>query len=731
MNSNNTLILYEKYNREKLEKVIKCNNIPVNGDDLWKENLLKILKKYYKKPYENNYVKCEYTQFKKYGRFYVNNSCGIQAFQKDIRKYISGEYHLDIDFKNCHPVILKQLFHKKEVFINDNLDYYINNRDTFLKENNLSKEDIIKCLYDDNNGKISNEFLKDIHKSIYTKLLPVLIDKKLDPATFKLYNNNIKKRNKQKKDYNYDGSFLSLYIQDIENSLLMSLYSYCKDNNINVQTLMFDGLTIDKDSVFNISDAQKYIKDKTGYDIEIVLKPTTTNWSPEISKITSIKPPLSNSFLTYSVKENKRLYEACYDYNNDKDVGEKYEYDDDAINTLIDYLNNFVCIFDNPYGYGFRRDTSKRFKFMSLSDIKTNIRYGLEKTAPHYDNISWFDHDNKLIYDNVVFQVNNDNVKKNDYNLYIRPSMKKHRPDILNHIFFDYIKRVISSDDSRIYNYIINYISFMVNEGQTGQILVFMSKMGCGKSSFIDCLKYIIGEEYHTIINDISSLKNHFNAHLQNTILTQVEEVPYGAGEYNKLNQMLKTLATENDILITKKGIDSYKSKSNNNFILLSNEVNPINITRDNRRVFITTISDCEQNNTSYFKLLKQQVLNDVEELRDYFYNYEYVYNLNSIRPFTRDEEEIIEYHRCSIDIFFNGEMDDDEGVFKYDETNEGVNENNELNNVYNEYSMYCDNINKKKRSREYFTKNLKRYGYKTDRKQLNGVKNRYIIKDE
>lgn len=729
--ASNTLTLYEKYNRNKLKQVLECDNIPINGDDVWKENLLKILKKYYKKPYDsiNHSVKCCYTQFNKYGRFYVNNSCGIQSFQKDIRKYISGEYHLDIDFKNCHPVILKQLFHKKEVFINDNLDFYINNRDSFLQENNLSKEDIIKCLYDDNDIKINNPILKDIHKSIYTKLLPVLIDKKSEPVNFKLYNNNVKKRNKEKKDYNYGGSFLSRYIQDIENTLLMALYSFCIENHINIQTLMFDGLTIDKDTDFNIIDAQNYIKNKTGYDIEIVFKPTNTDWFPTFSNI--IDKPISvinNSFLTYSVQENKRLFNACFDFNQESN---KYEYDDEAVNNLIDYLNNFICIFDKPFGFGFRRKTCLNYDFRSLTDIKHHIRFGLDKTPPHYDNISWLDHDNKLIYESVVFQVNPQNVKPNEYNLYIRPSMKKHRPDILNHIFFDYIKRVISNDDNRIYNYIINYISYMFNEGKTGQILVFMSKMGCGKSSFIDCLKYIIGEDYHTIVNDISTLKNHFNAHFENIILTQVEEVPYGVGDYNKLNQMLKTLTTESDCLTTRKGKDSYKSKSNNNFILLSNEVNPINITRDNRRVFITTISDCEQNNTSYFKSLKQQVLNDVEELRDYFYNYEYVYNLNSIRPKTRDEEEIVEYHRCSIDLFFNGEMDDNEGVFKYDESNEGINLNNELINVYSEYSMYCDNINKKKRSREYFTKILKIYGYKTVRKQLNGVKNRYIIKEE
>jgi hypothetical protein len=80
--------------------------------------------------------------------------------------------------------------------------------------------------------------------------------------------------------------------------------------------------------------------------------------------------------------------------------------------------------------------------------------------------------------------------------------------------------------------------------------------------------------------------------------------------------------------------------------------------------------------------------------------------------------------------IFFNGEIEDNESVFKYDESNGGINLNNELNNVYNVYSIFCDNINKKKWSLDYFTKNLKKYGYKTERKRLNTERYRFIIKE-
>jgi len=38
----------------------------------------------------------------------------------------------------------------------------------------------------------------------------------------KLYETIVSERNKDNKPYNYDGAFISLYLQNIENSLLMT-----------------------------------------------------------------------------------------------------------------------------------------------------------------------------------------------------------------------------------------------------------------------------------------------------------------------------------------------------------------------------------------------------------------------------------------------------------------------------------------------------------------------------
>ena len=56
---------------------------------------------------KNGCIEIKYQQSNKYGRY--NVKYGLQNFQSDIRKYISGEYYIDCDFVNCHPVILNQL----------------------------------------------------------------------------------------------------------------------------------------------------------------------------------------------------------------------------------------------------------------------------------------------------------------------------------------------------------------------------------------------------------------------------------------------------------------------------------------------------------------------------------------------------------------------------------------------------------------------------------------------
>ena len=694
------ITLHEKVNADKLQEVIVCNNLPfgIDDDPSWREVFKTQLKLYSKKKKTDGWVQVKYTQTNKFGRYVTR--CGLQGFQKDVRKYISGEFVRDLDFENCHPVILEQLFKKHGLYGGEFLEQYNMNRKECVDKFKLGdKRTLIKVI--NNEAKPLN--LVDLHSRLYDNLVPVLLkDKSLKNMATAVR----KKRVKEGKNYNHLGAFVSQYLQDIENMLLMALYQYLCDCNVKVHSLFFDGLTINKDAVIEFDKCEQHIKEQTGYTIKIVEKSTHTDWKPECSENVVLEEIIENGEVEeYSVVKNRLLYEACvYTDENDKKV-----YDHNSIRRLTEYINKFVCMVNNPLAHAWRFRTDEAYTMRRLHDIKHRVRFGFECKDPI---IQWGNQDKALIYDRFVFKPDESKVGKGEYNLYMRPEMCEGDVDGL--LLFDFLKRVICSNDERLYNYILHYIAKMVRVGKTKQLLVLLGDMGTGKSTFCDILKLIIGKNYHCLLNDINMLTEHFNSLYETAILTQVEEVVHNANEYHKVQEVLKTLTTENDIRIVRKGVDAYMTTSQNNFVLLTNHYNPIKITGDNRRVCVIQMSEVEKNNTRYFSELKQQVLQHIKAIRHYFYTFDFNDDLNSIRPTTEAEAELREMNMSGDELFIRDALEIPE-------------EGREFQGVYQHYKAFCMENGKRYYKDAYFSAMLRRRGFRMQRITVEGHKCTWI----
>lgn len=719
------ITLYEKVNREKLSQVLNCINYPFDTYD--KENKkniqLKQLINYSKKKLKDGKVAINYTQKNKYGRFYT--SYGLQTFKKDIRKYISGEYYLDLDFVNCHPVILNHLLKQNNANLSSTssvksdgkslLEIYVNDRDTYLNKYKLSKEDVIKFI---NSETCNKEFFKEIHNQIYKDLVPVLISEN------KVLFNRIKKeRIKNKKDYNHSGSFLAQYLQNIENDMLMILYKYLNQKGYIVGTLCFDGLLVEKtDSIESLEkdliNVEDIILKETGINIKIVFKSMETEWKPERPEKIIMEKELNEKVVNYSINTNKNLFENCFASDEEgRIIYSKVNYSE--IPYLINYLNNFVCKVNYPHAYGWRFNINEKFELRSKSKVDDRIKFGFEFSRN--PDVSWCHIDDALLYDKFVFDVNDKNVNINDYNLYKRPkytdtgkSLKEIAP-ILN----DFIMRIISNNDERVYNFLINWTSKMSQVGMTCQLIVLMGKMGTGKSTFTDILSYIIGIVYYVKVDNIKDIVKNFNSIYEKAILTIVEEVVSDAGEYHSIQSKLKKLTTDSDIIIEKKGIDSYMSKSMNNFILITNECNPIKITEDNRRNMIIKVPDTLIGDYQYFIDLRREVKENLEAIRGFFNTYKYEDNLNSIRPITEAEKELLILNESPAQTFIKSlrlTKDSPRRVYK---------------TLYDTYIEYCRQYHYKQISAKYFTVELNKQGYETVRKTVNRLTKTYITGNE
>jgi hypothetical protein len=213
------------------------------------------------------------------GRWYANYGIGIQPLCCSVRHTICDGIWVDIDQVNSHPTILKHVMDKHKLK-SKLTEEYLTNREEFLK--NVMKDE--KCSRDTaktyviaviNGAKYATSTLK----KLYEELKPI-INHIINLPEYKDIYDFVKITYTS----NIEGKCISRILQIIENQLL-ELYleffnakgfieKYKKTGYIT--SLIFDGFQLIKSEGINnelLCECRKYAFDKTGYDIELKIKP--------------------------------------------------------------------------------------------------------------------------------------------------------------------------------------------------------------------------------------------------------------------------------------------------------------------------------------------------------------------------------------------------------------------------------------------------------------------------
>lgn len=220
------------------------------------------------------------TNTSKQGRHF-SKTHSLQGMARPIRHVLCKDNHIDIDMKNCHPVILKTLC-QVYGFNCDKVNYYIDNRSTCLEElmtqTNKDKDTVKQWILSLLNGGNSSELfthnispwvqdfknqIKLIHESFYN--LP----------EFKYFTKQIIKQYNDVNVFNLKGKMMNKIFCMYENAIIQHVIHYFSENNIEVISNQFDGVLVKKnekiDSLFLLS-LSSFILEKVGFPIEFVIK---------------------------------------------------------------------------------------------------------------------------------------------------------------------------------------------------------------------------------------------------------------------------------------------------------------------------------------------------------------------------------------------------------------------------------------------------------------------------
>jgi hypothetical protein len=175
--------------------------------------------------------------------------------------------------------------------------------------------------------------------------------------------------------------------------------------------------------------------------------------------------------------------------------------------------------------------------------------------------------------------------------------------------FLDHIKDVICNGDLQRYDYFMRWwASVLKNPGtKTGVVLiVFGAGKGSGKSFVMDIMCETFGE---LALNN-ASMKDafgDFNPHIDTHMLCVINETPNWNDGYVNAENFTRAV-TETSAIKNVKGISQHKVESYINYIIVSNEPNPIKEGFENRRTMYFPVNDAHVGDRSYFKELAKNI---------------------------------------------------------------------------------------------------------------------------
>jgi hypothetical protein len=217
----------------------------------------------------------------------------------------------------------------------------------------------------------------------------------------------------------------------------------------------------------------------------------------------------------------------------------------------------------------------------------------------------WFEHPMRRSYRAIVFLPGQE-VAPDVYNMW-RGFAYEALPGGSCDKYLELIRDAICSDDEELYEYIINWMAMAVqqpwNPGHTA--IVMRGKQGAGKGTFAKTFARLFGR-HGKQITDPKHLTGHFNMHLRDCVAMFADEAVAAANQEQE--SMLKTLVTEESMMVTPKGKEASVESNFLHVIMASNAEWVVPVGLDDRRFVVLNVNDNYIKNADYWRALNREL---------------------------------------------------------------------------------------------------------------------------
>jgi hypothetical protein len=539
------------------------------------------------------------------GRIYVKDF-GIQKLTRELRGFLIKDSTIDVDIVNCHPTILLNIINK---YYPDNkkeftaLNDYVKNRDKWIIDNEISKKEILINMNTTKKThskkqmmiRLDNEF-KKIQKMFWENIEEKIAEL---PMTLKQKKNTTKQ--------NKEGRFLNTILTYFENIYLNKVM--CKDEiKKYVQTPMFDGFTMLKPD--NEEEIMKILNDTT--------KEEGLRWIIKEHDV--------------SIEKDEGIditYTSILNYDQQK---EKFEKSHFIIENPLLFAREYLLNGESKYQFY----SKEKFK-----DLVKPVTFYSEKEQEFFPE--WLKDTERRSYKEIKFIPKieeNEEIFNSFSGFEFKKIIKKNKEDdeTMNVVktFRDHIGLLCNYNEESI-EYLFKYICHILQypDKKPSTAIILKSKQGFGKDTLIDIIAKLIGSKYMLRTAEMDDIFGTYNVGLRDKLILQLNEVEGKDGYSNK--EKIKNIITEEQTIIREKYISQYEQVNYLRLWILSNNLNPIEISHDDRRFCVFK---------AFHKKPNQEYFNNIHEFKDnkkkmkilfnYCMNYDILqFDIRNDRPIT------------------------------------------------------------------------------------------------
>lgn len=171
-------------------------------------------------------------------------------------------------------------------------------------------------------------------------------------------------------------------------------------------------------------------------------------------------------------------------------------------------------------------------------------------------------------------------------------------------MFLEHARENICSGNEEHFRWLIGWFAHLIQKPQEKPLtaLVFKGRKGTGKNALVERVGKLLGEHF-TLASSARYLTSNFNGHFDSCLFFVLDEATWG-GDKNA-EGTLKSLITGTEILIERKGKETYKVDNYMRIAIIGNEEWLVPATHDERRFAVFEVGEGKMQNREYFKTMR------------------------------------------------------------------------------------------------------------------------------